>query len=67
MVARLDKINFFDSNTFKQRHELSLDIKLLKADTREPNQIISMAKSINDEFIGVITGKILVMSEQKMN
>ena len=26
-----------------------------------------MAKSINDEFIGVITGKILVMSEQKMN
>lgn len=44
-----------------------MPISLLKADTREPNQIIAMAKSQDEEYLAVISGKILIMNEQKTN
>ena len=44
-----------------------MPISLLKADTREPNQVIAMAKSANEDYIAVISGKILIMNEQKTN
>jgi hypothetical protein len=66
-VAKLDKIRFFNSDTFKVREDVVLPIKLMKADTREPNQVISMVKNHNECLLAVITGKILIMSQQKMN
>lgn len=44
-----------------------MPISLLKADTREPNQVIAMAKSQDEEYLAVISGKILIMNEQKTN
>jgi hypothetical protein len=35
----------------------------MKADTREPNQVIAMQACPNEEFIAIITGKILIMNE----
>lgn len=36
-------------------------------DEREPNEIISMQISSNENLLGVITGKNLIMKEQKAN
>ena len=44
-----------------------LPIKLLKADTREPPQIIAIQKNSNEEFIAVISGKLLIMNTQATN
>lgn len=67
IVAKLDQVRFFDNETYKLRKGVTLPIELLKADTREPNTVIHMIKSHNEELIAVITGKILIMNEQKIN
>ena len=36
-------------------------------DEREPNEIIYMQISSNENLLGVITGKNLIMKEQKAN
>ena len=63
IVAKLDQIRFLNSDTFKEREDVKLPITLMKADTREPNQVISMTKSHNEDVLAVITGKILIMNE----
>lgn len=37
IVAKLDKIRFFNNSTFELREGIKLPIELLKGDTREPN------------------------------
>ena len=37
IVSDYDKVKVFDSNTFKERKELQIDVPLLKSDTREKN------------------------------
>jgi hypothetical protein len=65
LVTKIDKIFIFDSLTFEIKGEIP--IKLLKTETREPNQIISMRKSVCEEFLAVISGKNLIMKQQKVN
>lgn len=42
LVAHIDTINMYDNTDFRKID--AVPIKLLQADTREPNQIISMQK-----------------------
>jgi hypothetical protein len=44
-----------------------IKIDLLVSESREPNQIIALKKSSNEEFIAVISGKKLIMDEIKAN
>jgi hypothetical protein len=61
VVSQIDKIIMFNSNNFMAYDEIP--IKLLKAETREPNQVIAMQTSKNDEFVAIISGRILIMNE----
>ena len=45
LVSQIDKIRFFDINTYKEITECELTVPLLTSTTREPNQIISMQVS----------------------
>jgi len=61
LVSKIDKIIMYDCETFEELD--SVPVQLLKADTREPNQVIAMAKSQDEEYLAVISGKILIMNE----
>ena len=39
----------------------------MKTETREPNQVLSLQKSECENFLAVISGKNLIMREQKAN
>lgn len=65
LVFKLDCIRIFDSFTLKQIGEQK--INLLVSETREPNQIIGLRKSPNENWLAVITGKNLIRYEQKAN
>lgn len=55
----------YDINTYEELGELP--ISLLKADTREPNQVIAIQKSQDESLLAVISGKLLIKNEQKIN
>ena len=63
LVAKLDKVNMFDCDTFKCIGEIP--IKLLTTETREPNEVIGIVKSDCENYLAIISGKNLVMDEQK--
>ena len=42
LVSRIDKINFYDIDTYQEIYASELTIPLLKSEEREPNEIISM-------------------------
>ena len=51
----------YDSEEFEKYD--SIEVNLMETDSREPNQVISMQKSIDEETIAIITGKKLMMNE----
>jgi hypothetical protein len=55
----------YDSDTFQEIAHVP--ITLLPSTTREPNEIICMTKSADEIYLAVISGKNLVMNEQKHN
>jgi len=59
LVTKVDKIFIIDANTFSIVGEIP--ITLLKTETREPNQILAMAKSTDESYLAVVSGKNLVM------
>jgi hypothetical protein len=61
LVSKIDKVIIYNSNTFQEVG--SIPIKLLKADTREPNQVIAIQASEDQEYVAIISGKILIMNE----
>lgn len=65
LVAHVDQINMYDNTDFKKID--TVPIKLLVTETREPNQIIAMQKCQDEQVLAIITGKILIMNEQKTN
>lgn len=44
-----------------------IDIPLLETESREPNEIIGICLSKCEYYVAVVTGKNLVMKEQKQN
>jgi len=67
LVSKSDRIEFYDIDTYKEIAECELRIPLLETEGREPNEIISMQVSQNKQILAVITGKNLIMDEQKPN
>ena len=72
IIARVNEkreaeVQFYDSRTFKPRNDISLPIELYESETREPNQIIAIESCQNEIYVAVITGKKLIMNEQKAN
>lgn len=65
LVSKIDKVIMYSSETFKE--VAKIDITLLKADTREPNQVIAIQKDEDEQYLAIISGKILIMNEQKTN
>jgi len=47
MVTKIDKVTIYDSETFEYRGQLP--IKLLETESREINEIISIAASEDDK------------------
>jgi hypothetical protein len=64
-VSHIDKVLILDNETYVEVG--TLPIKLLPTTTREPNLVIGIEKSEDEEWIAVISGKNLVMDEQKQN
>ena len=65
LVTKTDKILMYDCLSFKLCG--SIPITLLPTETREPNEIIGMEKSPCENWLAVVSGKNLVMNEQKQN
>ena len=55
----------FDNQDFTRCGEIP--IKLLITETREPNEVIGLVKSLDENWVAIISGKNLIMNEQKQN
>ena len=60
-----DKVITYDNETYAKVGKIS--ISLLVSETREPNEVIGMQKSTDEKWLAIISGKNLVMDEQKQN
>ena len=67
LVGVIDKIKFYDVNTFEEIKECEIEIPLFKSTSRERNEIISMQISPKEDILAVISGKKLIMDENKPN
>lgn len=65
VVARLDQLLIYDSVTFQEIDKIP--ITLMESSEREPNEILAIQKCQNEEYLAVITGKNLIMAQQKFN
>lgn len=61
VATQVDKINIYDQDTFEKKGQLP--ITLLKNEEREPNQVIAIQMSQNEELFAVISGKMLIMEQ----
>lgn len=67
LVSKIDVIIFYDVDTYDELINARIQIPLLKSETREKNQIIGMQKDPEENFLAIISGKNLILSEQKPN
>ena len=67
IVSKLNLIKFYDIDTCVEMKSCMITIPLLESQTREPNEIIGMAKDVNENYLAVISGKNLIMDQQKPN
>ena len=65
LVTKIDQVLIYDSSSYEVKGQIP--IKLLTTETREPNEIIGMCKSNCEMWLAVISGKNLVMNQQKQN
>jgi hypothetical protein len=63
LVSKIDQVFIYHSLTFKICGRIP--ISLLNSVSREPNEIIGMEISKCEDWLAVISGKNLVMNEQK--
>jgi hypothetical protein len=64
-VTKIEYLEMYSAKTFRKLGQIH--IPLLKTEAREPNEIIGIAKSPDEKWIAIITGKNLIMDEQKQN
>ena len=55
----------YDCDSFKAVGEIA--IPLMETQTRERNEIVGIQKSQDENYLAVITGKNLILDEQKQN
>jgi hypothetical protein len=65
VVTNTSGVSIYDSQDFKLLG--ALDITLLESKEREPNEVLAIQKCQNEEYLAVLTGKNLIMQEQKLN
>jgi hypothetical protein len=65
LVTKVDQVLIYDNSDFSIKGKIP--ITLLKTETREPNEIIGICKSKDENWLAVISGKNLVMNQQKQN
>lgn len=65
LVSKIDQVLIYDSLTFRVCGRIP--ISLLTSVDREPNEIIGMNVSKCEDWLGIISGKNLVMNAQKQN
>lgn len=63
IVGIKDQILLYNSKTFHQVEGVRIPINLLKSKSREPTQILALQKTLDEQYIAVITGKKLIMQE----
>jgi hypothetical protein len=64
-VTNFSSIDVYSSKNF--RKVKTIPIPLLKTESREPNEIIGIQKSPDEKWLAIVTGKNLIMDEQKQN
>ena len=60
-VTNVNCLDVYSSKNFRKVR--SIPIPLLKSENREPNEIIGIQKSPDEKWLGIITGKNLIMEE----
>lgn len=65
LISMKDKVITFDNENYAKVG--SIPITLLISETREPNEVIGMQRSTDENWLAIISGKNLVMDEQKQN
>ena len=65
LISMKDKVITYDNETYAKVG--NIPITLLISETREPNEVIGMQKSTDENWLAIISGKNLVMDEQKQN
>ena len=63
LVSKIDKVVMYDSESFNKVG--TIPITLLITETREPNEVIGITYSLDQKYLAIISGKNLVMGEQK--
>jgi hypothetical protein len=59
LIAKIDKIRVYDSSNFEEVGQVH--IPLLPSESREPNQIISITMSPDEQLLACFSGRNLVM------
>lgn len=69
LVTKLNTITVIDSETYEEKPDEGIEVKLMAqgADEREPNQILSIALSGDEDYLALITGKNLIKNQQTPN
>jgi hypothetical protein len=60
LISKVDKIIMYSSGKFEELDRVP--IKLLESVSREPNEVICMQKSEDENYLAVISGKNLIMN-----
>jgi hypothetical protein len=61
LVTKVDQVLIYDSDNYSIKGQIP--ITLLKTETREPNEIIGISKSKDENWLAVVSGKNLVMNQ----
>ena len=61
IATNIDKLLLFENTTYQKVGEIA--IPLLKTESREPNEIIGIQKSEDEQYLAIISGKNLIMDE----
>lgn len=61
MVSNINRVKIYDVDTLKEIGDIS--IELLKGETREPNMVLGLKKSDDEEWVAIISGRNLIMNE----
>ena len=61
VATNVDHLLMFENKSFKLVGKIP--IPLMKTESREPNEIIGIQKSDDENFLGIISGKNLIMDE----
>ena len=61
LVSKDDKIMIYSGKSFERKGDIPIEVGI--SETREPNEIIGMCLSKNEEWLAVFSGKNLVLSE----